>query len=177
MTGGKESCSSTTDVISIYAMGGSSNSANALRKGINSGKIVGPRMFSSAGLVGGPKSRVEGVNPAGGRREGPNAINEPSDAAAAIAVLKNSPVPPVFVTVNESWNGEYVKAVTEAARANGLAVMAHSYNVLDSSDWGIRGVEHMTGVGLAAIADPEGKKSPSATYEARAGWRRFFCCR
>jgi hypothetical protein len=158
-------------VTSIYAMGGSSNSANALRKGINSGKIVGPRMFSSASLQGGPKSRVEYVNPAGqGRRPvGPNVINEPSDAATAVAALKESPVPPIFVTVNEGWRGEYVKAVAEAARANGLAVMSHSYNVLDSSDWGINGIEHMTGVGLAAIRDPEGKKSPSATYECPRG--------
>ncbi len=158
-------------VTSIYAMGGSSNSANALRKGINSGEIIGPRMFSSAGLQGGPESRVEGVNPAGGgrRREGPNVINEPSDAAAVVAALKNSPVPPLFVTVNEGWSREYVKAVTEAARANGLAVMSHSYNVLESSDWGIKGIEHMTGVGLAAIRDPEGKRSPSATYECPRG--------
>lgn len=156
-------------VTSIYAMGGDSNVGSALRKGIDSGKIVGPRMFASAGLVGGPKSRVASVTPAGGFREGAGAINEPSDAAAAIAALKNSPTPPIFVTVNESWNGEYVKAVTEAAHKNGLAVMSHSYNALDSSDWGIRGLEHMTGIGLAAIRDPEGKKSPSATYECPRG--------
>lgn len=156
-------------VTSIYAMGGSDNLANALRKGIDSGKIVGPRMFSSMSLVGGPRSRVEGVTPAGGRREGPNAINEPSDAFAAIAALKSRAVPPVFVTVNEGWKGEYVQAVTEAARAHGLSVMAHSYNVLDSSDWGIKGIEHMTGVAIAAITDPEGLKSPSVTYECPRG--------
>jgi hypothetical protein len=157
-------------VTSIYSMGGTGNIANAIRKGINTGKIVGPRMYSSAGLQGGAKVRVEGVNPAGGeRREGPNVIEEPGDAAAAIAALKHTTFPPIFVTVNEGWKGEYVKAVAEAARANGLAVMSHSYNVLDSSDWGIKGIEHMTGVGLAAIRDPAGKKSPSATYECPRG--------
>jgi hypothetical protein len=157
-------------VTSIYSMGGNGNAANALRKGINTGKIVGPRMFSSAGLQGGRNALVEGVNPAGGgRREGPNTIDEPADAAAAVAALMHSPVPPLFVTLNEGWKGEYVKAATEAARANGIAVMSHSYNVLDSSDWGIKGIEHMTGIGLAAIRDPEGKKSPSATHECPRG--------
>lgn len=157
-------------VTSIYAMGGG-DAVSALRKGINAGKIVGPRLFSTAGLQGGPKSRVEGITPAGGGGEasGTNVINEPSDAAAAVAALKNSPNPPVFVTVNEAWKGEYVKAVAEAARANGLAVMGHSYNVIDSADWGVNGIEHMTGVGLAAIRSPDGKKSPSATYECPRG--------
>ena len=47
--------------------------------------------------------------------------------------------------------------------------MSHSYNVLDSSDWGIKGIEHMTGVGISAIRDPEGRKSPSVTRECQRG--------
>jgi hypothetical protein len=158
-------------VTSVYSMGGGNNTLTALRKGIELGQIVGPRMFASAGLPGGAASRVEGINPAGGReiREGPGVINAPSDAAAVIAALKDSSNPPIFVTVNESWNGEFVKAVTEAAHENGLAVMSHSYDVLDSSDWGIRGIEHMTGIGIAAITDPEGKASASVTYECPRG--------
>jgi urease alpha subunit len=60
-------------VTSIYSMGGGNNTLTALRKGIDMGQIVGPRMFASAGLPGGAASRVEGINPAGGReiREGP----------------------------------------------------------------------------------------------------------
>ncbi len=166
-------------VTSIYSMGGSGNVANALRKGVESGRIVGPRMFYSAGIQGGPKSRVEGVNPAGAerRRGGPGGIEEPSDAAAVIAALKKSPVPPLFVTLNEAWKGEYVKAVTEAARANGIAVMSHTYNVMEASDWGIKGIEHMTGVGLAAIRDPEGKNRLRRPMNAHAAWRRCSCCR
>ena len=104
-------------VTSIYSMGGTGSVANALRKGIDRGRIVGPRMFSSVGLQGGPKSRVEGVNPAGGGREGRDSIDEPGDAAAVIGRLMKGPFPPIFLTVNEGWKGEYVKAVVEAARA------------------------------------------------------------
>lgn len=156
-------------VTSIYSMGGG-DSGIAMRKGIDSGKVVGPRTFLSAGLSGGPKSRVEGINPAGGEgRPGPNAVNEPSDAAAAIAAVKSGAGKPIFVTLNEAWKGDYVKAVAAAAHADGLAVMSHTYNVVEASDWGIDGIEHMTGIALAAIRNPEGRQSPSASYECPRG--------
>jgi imidazolonepropionase-like amidohydrolase len=158
-------------VTSIYSMGGGNNTISALKHGIDAGMIVGPRMFASAGVPGGEASRVAGINPAGGReiREGPGVVNVPSDAPAVLASLKQGADAPIFVTLNESWNGEFTKAVTEAAHANGLAVMSHSYDVLHSSDWGINGIEHMTGVGIAAITDAEGKASASVTYECPRG--------
>ena len=44
----------------------------------------------------------------------------------------------------------------------GLSIISHSFNALDTSDWGVDGIEHLTGVGLAAVRSPEGKKAVAA---------------
>ena len=74
-------------------------------------------------------------------------VHSPADAEAAVnAVVGKADI----ITLNEDWNGEVFSAISKAAHAKGLSIISHSYNALNTSDWGVDGIEHLTGVGMAA---------------------------
>jgi hypothetical protein len=147
-------------VTSVYDLGGGPVWSMAVQKGINSGQIVGPRYFHHGTFGGGGTGKSD---PLAGKdtaktRSVAN-VNTPADAEKAVAALKGKAD---IITLNEEWKGEYFKAVSSAAHAAGLSIISHSFNALDTSDWGVDGIEHLTGVGLAAVRSPEGKKAVAA---------------
>src|SRR4029077_1768185 len=132
----------------------------AVQKGLNSGRLVGPRYYFHGVFGGGGTDQSDplaGTNTAK-MRFAAN-VNTPADGPRAIAALEGKGD---VITLNEDWKGEYFKAVASAAHAGGLSIISHSFNALDTSDWGVDGIEHMTGVGIAAARTPEGKKAIAA---------------
>jgi len=132
----------------------------AVQKGLNSSQIVGPRYYFHGGFGGGGTGRTDpfaGTNTAK-MRSNAN-VNTPTDAPRAIVALKGKAD---IITLNEEWKAEYFKAVASAAHASGISIISHSFNALDTSDWGVDGIEHMTGVGIAAARSPEAKKAVAA---------------
>ncbi len=146
-------------VTSVYDLGGG-HWSDALQKGVNRGLIRAPRYFHHATLGDGGNDRTD---PLAGTETAKTRVvanvATPSDAVKAVAALKGKAD---IVTLNEEWKGDYFKAVAAAAHAQGLSIISHSFNALDTSDWGVDGIEHLTGVGLAAIRSEEGKKAVAA---------------
>ena len=150
-------------VTAIYDLSGQLDWQNAVQKGLNSGKLRGPLYYHCTSLGGG-----------GGDEPRPGIIPTPmrigfslktaGDAKDAVAWVKGKAD---CITLNENWKGDYFTAVAREAHAAGLHIISHSYQALNSASWGVDGIEHMTGVGMAAIRSSEGKKAMDAmTIEA-----------
>src|SRR5262249_58057573 len=144
----------------VFDLGGAPVCSIAVQKGLNSAQILGPRYYFHGVFGGGGMGQTDplaGTNTAK-MRFAAN-VSTPADAAKAVAALKGKAD---IITLNEDWKGEYFKAVASAAHAAGMSIISHSFNALDTSDWGVDGIEHMTGVGIAAARSPEAKKAVAA---------------
>ena len=144
-------------VTSVFDLGGEPVWSMAIQKGLNSGQIVGPRYYFHGVFGGGGTGQTDplaGTNTAKTRFVAN--VDSPADASKAVAALMGKAD---IITLNENWKDEYFKAVAGAAHAKGMSIISHSFNALDTSDWGVDGIEHMTGVGIAAVRSPEGKKA------------------
>ena len=150
-------------VTTIYDLSGQLDWQNAVQKGLNSGKLRGPLYYHCTSLGGGGGDEPRpGIIPVPTRIG--FSLKTPGDAKDAVAWVKGKAD---CITLNENWKGDYFTAVAREAHAAGLHIISHSYQALDSASWGVDGIEHMTGVGMAAIRSPEGKKAMSAmTIEA-----------
>ena len=141
-------------VTSIFDLGGGSWS-NGMQKGVDSGKIRAPRYYHHGTFGDGANGKADkfaGQNTA--RTRAYANVNSPEDAEAAVNALVGKAD---IITLNEDWKGEIFSAVSKAAHAKGLSIISHSYNALNTSDWGVDGIEHMTGVGMAATRSEAGK--------------------
>src|SRR2546427_5100960 len=144
----------------VFAVRGGTLWSSAVQKVLNSGQLVGPRYYFHGVLGGGGEGQTDpmaGTNTAK-MRFAAN-VNTPADAPKGVAALKGKAD---IITLNEDWKADYFKAVAGAAHASGLSIISHSFNALDTSDWGVDGIEHMTGVGIAAARSPEAKKAVAA---------------
>ncbi len=141
-------------VTSVFDLGGGQWSA-AMQKGVETGAIRAPRYFYHTTFGDGGNGKDD---PLAGKNTAKTRVianvNSPADAEAAVAAVKGKAD---IITLNEDWKAEDFSAVAKAAHANGLSIISHSYNVLNTSDWGVDGIEHMTGVGMAAATSQEGK--------------------
>jgi len=150
----------THGVTSVYDLGGGYVWSIAVQKGLNSGRIVGPRYFHKGSFGGGGTGQTD---PLAGKNTAKTRVAAnvatPAEAEQAVAALAGKAD---IITLNEGWGADFFKAVARAAHARGLSIISHSFNALDTSDWGVDGIEHMTGVGMAAIRSPEGKAAMAA---------------
>jgi hypothetical protein len=141
-------------VTSVFDLGGGSWS-HGMKKGVESGAIRAPRYYHKASFGDGANGKADkfaGMNTA--RSQAYANVNSPADAEAAVdAVVGRADI----ITLNEDWKGEVFSAIAKAAHAKGLSIISHSYNALDTSDCGVDGIEHMTGVGMAATRSEAGK--------------------
>jgi imidazolonepropionase-like amidohydrolase len=126
----------------------------AIKKGLNSGRMAGPRFFfcGETGLPGNDAAQPPLVH-----RRGLDTIRKPEDAAAIVKRLKDSGVD--CIKLNEEFSGELFSAMAQAAHASGLKVISHSFNAADSIRWGIDGIEHMVGIAVATAASPRAKEA------------------
>lgn len=143
-------------VTAVYDLGDPINWQLAVRKGLNSGKLRGPRFYFCAPVGTGPEG---GDGDAAGSALSGRAISSmktPADAKEAIAKLKGKTD---CIKLSENTKGDFFTAIAREAHAAGMNVISHSLNAMDSATWGIDGVEHMTGVGISAIRKPDGRKA------------------
>jgi hypothetical protein len=146
-------------VTSVFDLGGGHWSA-ALKTGVDRGLIRAPRYYHHEALGDGGNGKTDPLAGTGTAKMRVWAnVNTPDDAVKAVAALKGKAD---IITLDEDWKGDYFVAVAKAAHAQGLSIISHSFNALDTSDWGVDGIEHMTGVGIAATRSEEGKKAIAA---------------
>jgi Amidohydrolase family/IPT/TIG domain len=150
-------------VTTVYDLGNALDWQTAIQKGLNSGKLRGPLYYHCTTLGGGggddPRPGIINVPTRTGF-----SLKTPADAKDAVAWAKGKAD---CITLNENWKGDYFTAVSGEAHAAGLRVISHSYHALNSASWGVDGIEHMTGVAMAAVRSEAGKKAMAAmTIEA-----------
>lgn len=149
-------------VTTVYDLGNPIYWQQAVKKGLNAGKIRGPRYYFCSGITIGESEVGAGGGAAAGRSLA--AMKTPGEAQQAIAALRGKTD---CVKLNENTPGEFFTAIAREAHAAGMTVISHSLNAMDSTTWGIDGIEHMTGIALAAIRGPAGRKAAAAmTIEA-----------
>jgi len=106
----------------------------AVRNGLNSGKLHGPRFVYCA--------RVSNTDPA----QAQQAVARLLEAADCIRFDTGAPA-------------DVTLTFTNAAEAAGTAVIAHSYDAVESARVGIDGIEHLEGVALATIRNEAGRQA------------------
>jgi hypothetical protein len=145
-------------VTAVYDLGNPINWQAAVKKGLNSGKLRGPRYYFCSGVTINENGVSVGESGTGGALNGrtPASMKSPADAKQAIAALKGKTD---CIKLSENTKAEYFTAISREAHAAGMNVIAHSLNAMDSTSWGIDGIEHLTGVAISAIRTPEGKKA------------------
>ena len=138
-------------VTSVYDLGDPLAWLTAVKKGLNEGKIRGPRFYFC-----GPANFVEGgageTSPAI-RSRGVTVLRGPQDARQAVAELKEKSD---CVKLSEFITEDIFTPIAREARTAGISVISHSLNAFESARWGINGMEHMTGIALSTIRSPEG---------------------
>lgn len=127
----------------------------ATKKGLNSGKIRGPRFFFCGDIGGTDGMGGEENFPTVEKRVLVN-LKTPADARQAVAAVKRSAD---CIKLREDTKGEFFSAIAREADAQGLTIIAHSLNARDSIAWGIDGIEHMVGIAISTVTSAEGKKS------------------
>jgi imidazolonepropionase-like amidohydrolase len=126
----------------------------ALKKGLNSGRMVGPRyLFCGETALAGN----EAAPPPSVQRRGLDTLRKPEDAPAIVKRLKDDGAD--CIKLNEEYSGEPFSAMAQAAHASGLKVISHSFNAADSVRWGIDGIEHMVGIAVSTAASPRAKEA------------------
>ncbi|MSO19060.1 MAG: hypothetical protein EXQ56_01120 [Acidobacteria bacterium] len=126
----------------------------ATKRGLNSGKIRGPRFYFCGDIGGTDGSTAEENLPTVEKRVLVT-MKSPADAKQAVAQVKQSAD---CIKLREDTKGEYFTALGHEADAQGISIIAHSLDARDSIRWGIDGIEHMVGIGFATMTSPEGKK-------------------
>ncbi|MBI3940275.1 MAG: amidohydrolase family protein, partial [Acidobacteria bacterium] len=142
-------------VTAVYDLGDPFRWQVAVKKGLNQGKIRGPRFYFCGEMSLPEAAKAEASLPSIWRRA-PASISAPEEARRAVALVKGSGD---CVKLNENFKQDLFSAVAREADSAGLAVISHSFNAVDSATWGIDGLEHMVGVALATVRSPEGRKA------------------
>ncbi len=141
-------------VTTIYDLGGGQWS-EPMKKGVMTGAIRAPRYLHHVSFGDGANGKDDPLAGKNSARTRVTAnVDSPADAEAAVASVVGKTD---IITLGEDWKGDDFAAISKAAHAKGLSIISHSYDVLATSDWGVDGVEHMTGVGMAATTSAEGK--------------------
>src|SRR5215510_5843704 len=142
-------------ITAVYDLGNPLAWQTAVKKGLNSGKIRGPRFYFCSGITIGNEPDGDDSR---GALSGRNlvAMKTPADVKQAIAALKGKTD---CVELTEDTKADFFTAIAREAHAAGMTVISHSLNAIDSATWGIDGVEHMTGVAISAIRKDEGRKA------------------
>ena len=141
-------------VTTVYDLGNPVYWQAAVKKGLNSGRIRGPRYFFCSGVGGGGMGEQDAGETNSANTRALAAMKKPEDAKQAIAALKGKID---CIKLSENTTGEYFTAIAREAHAAGMNIISHSLNALDSASWGINGIEHMTGVGISAVRSSEGR--------------------
>jgi len=153
-------------VTTVYDLGNPFYWQVALKRGLNQGKLRGPRFYFCGGVPvpGSPGAEAGDRVPSIYSRSVVR-INAPNEARQAVRRLKENGVG--CIKLNENFGQRMFTAIARESHALGLSVISHSLNALDSADWGINGIEHMVGVAIATVSKPVGHKAVEAmTIEA-----------
>jgi len=131
-------------VTAVRDLHGSLDSILGLRKTVNSGRALGPRIYSAGAMIdGAPRTYPSALT-----------VTTPREARKAVDRLVNSGVD--LIKVYTRIDPPLLDAVVDEARTFNLRVSGHLglTDALTAARAGISSIEHLTGVPEAASPDP-----------------------
>ncbi|MGA8616274.1 MAG: amidohydrolase family protein [Xanthobacteraceae bacterium] len=121
----------------------------AQKRGIDSGKIKGPRVWTSGQAIGGVRTETDAPDSRAVR--GNITVETPEEARKAIRDKKEQGYD--LIKLNEFISYDLVHAAADEAHKLGLPVTAHSWDVIESVKAGVDSIEHIWSVGYSSILD------------------------
>ena len=157
-------------VTAVYDLGNPVHWQTAIQKGLNEGKIRGPRFYFCGRVTWLREGEEERRDVPTIRSRDIAPIRGPDEARQAIAILKEKTD---CVKLDEFMEEDIFTPIAREARAAGMGVISHSLNPMDSAEWGITGMEHMTGIAIFTIRSQEGL-SAMKDMDISAGHKNSF---
>jgi imidazolonepropionase-like amidohydrolase len=121
----------------------------AQKRGTDSGKIKGPRVWTSGQAIGGVRTETDA--PDSRALRGNITVETPEQARKAIRDKKEQGYD--LIKLNEFISYDLVHAACDEAHKLGLPVTAHSWDVIESVKAGVDCIEHIWSVGYSSILD------------------------
>jgi imidazolonepropionase-like amidohydrolase len=121
----------------------------AQKHGTESGNIKGPRIWTSGQAIGGVRTETDAPDSRAVR--GNITVETPEDARKAVRDKKALGYD--LIKLNEFISYDLVHAACDEAHKLGLAVTAHSWDVIESVKAGVDSIEHIWSVGYSSILD------------------------
>lgn len=121
----------------------------AQRSGTALGRIRGPRIWTSGRAIGGTRTATDA--PDSRQVRGNITVETPEEARKAVRRKKELGYD--LIKLNEFLSYDLVHAVADEAHTLGLAVTAHSWDVVESVKAGVDSIEHIWSVGYSSILD------------------------
>jgi imidazolonepropionase-like amidohydrolase len=121
----------------------------AQKRGTDSGKIKGPRIWTSGQAIGGVRTETDA--PDSRALRGNITVETPEEARKAIRDKKEQGYD--LIKLNEFISYDLVHAAADEAHKLGLPVTAHSWDVIESVKAGVDSIEHIWSVGYSSILD------------------------
>lgn len=147
-------------VTAIREMGNTQESIFQLREGVNTGKVLGPRMFVCGPILEGNPPLWKGFRVIRSKKEAKNAVKELKQKGAD------------FIKVYHTLKPEIYKIILSEAHLRGLKVTGHlpkSIDILEGLSLGQDGFEHM----YDFVEHVVEISSIDAHLKTRPGWRKF----
>ncbi len=121
----------------------------AQKRGTESGKIKGPRIWTSGQAIGGVRTETDAPDSRAVR--GNITVETPEEARKAMRDKKEQGYD--LIKLNEFISYDLVHAACDEAHKLGLPVTAHSWDVIESVKAGVDSIEHIWSVGYSSILD------------------------
>ncbi|MGH7539229.1 MAG: amidohydrolase family protein [Gemmatimonadales bacterium] len=152
-------------VTTVRDMHSPGDSGYAVKKDLDLGSVVGPRMFTSGAAIDGMPATFPGATAVAGDEEARQAVDQRAVAGADL------------VKVSTKVTADLLRAIVDEASTLRLRVAAHlgKIDALAAARAGVASLEHMSGVVQAAVPDATPYVRaydlylPGLTLEA-AGW-------
>ena len=161
-------------ITTVRDMGGDVAQLKKLKKGIDTGELLGPQIFFTGPYLDGNPPYFQ-----------PSVIVQtPAEAAAAVHKLKSEGVD--FIKVQSGLKPDAYFAIAEAAHKENIRFVGHvpdSISAAQASDAGQASIEHLTGILLACssretelrqqqLNPPARKETPRQTSLRQRAWQQ-----
>ena len=146
---------------SVIDLGNPTEWTIALREGVEAGRIRGPRVFTSGGVINGPpKAKGHHLT-----------VETPEEARALTAELAARKVD--VIKVHAQMTAPLIKAVADEAHKHNLSVVGHlGIDAREAVLAGLDNITHAYGIGMALTSDPV-RKAALATTPGGVGLEGF----